>query len=608
MKHHTPPKSPKPSQRETSIASIELDLKQKNYTSAHTQLLNLPTSTPSRQIQKLLMLAFTSRQLKKRSEALSQLKEAEATNGITTADLKFIATEYVALEKYHYAVSAIERIEPMDGQTFHLLGLSHFKLGNIGKAFPIYKKLFSHLQNNLAIARELSLVAAEFRDYETAITAYSRYIQLVSPSASDHLKYADLLLMARKTEESQVQLEKAISMGETSAQADLLKAKIKRLNGNYSDSIKYATLATSKNPKLSAGWQIIAELTSPSDISQALANKLNSAIESLLEPSIDAEICNFALSEIYIKQNKYQKSYKQIGIANKIKLELLKRANNTYDSQKTEELFSKIIETYSLSSHAHNRSSNQNSPIFIVGMPRSGTTLINKIIENSNSVYSLGESEEMPRTVSQLQLKFQGKAYENVHKLSSTDWNQLAEHYMKLETEAEKDTVDKMPSNLLNVGLILSLFPNARIIQVARNPFDVCMSILSKPFPEGHTYACKAEDVAHYYYQSMRLMQFWGKTFPKSIFNLNFDEFLSAQKETAQKLYSFLGLRWSDNILSLRGKSNNFTFSELQVRKPIDPSEAKKWVRFSEVAEDLLAALNNESKRAPRHQTSNTGS
>ncbi|MFA0812482.1 tetratricopeptide repeat-containing sulfotransferase family protein [Microbulbifer epialgicus] len=597
MKHRDTPSDENHSRWKKLIKTIESELKCKNYVSAYSQLLKLSPSSPSKKIQTLSMLAFTSRHLNKKSEALNYLKQAELVSNTTQADRKFIAAEYVALGSHHCAIATIKKIEPMDGQTFHLLGISYFTTGDVGKALPIYKKLFSHLENNATIACELSLVAAKFRDYDTAIKAYTRYMQLIVPSAADHLKFSDLLLMGKKVNESQSQLRKSIQMGEKSSHTNLLQAQIDRLNGKYNESIRNAKQASLKNPKCGAAWRIIAELTPPEEITGQLAIRLKKAISSHAENSHDAEISHFALSEIYIKQGKYLEAYKQMIKANKVKLEALKNTENTYKPKMIEKSTEKTIETFNSPFTKLPTSCNQYRPIFIVGMPRSGTTLISKLIENSGNARNLGESEEIPRIASQLQLKFGEDTQKNLYKLTEADLNQLSESYLQAEKIREEETVDKMPSNFQHVGLILSLFPRARIIQLSRRPFDVCMSIFSKPFPDGHTYACKVQDTAHYYYQSKKLMQFWSKAFPKSVFNLNFDNFLAAPSKTATRMFEFLDFEWKESYLSQPVKSNSFTFSELQVRQPINPNEAKKWRNFNRIAADLNKAIDYESKR-----------
>ncbi|WP_444903914.1 tetratricopeptide repeat-containing sulfotransferase family protein [Microbulbifer sp. CnH-101-E] len=580
-----------------SIAAIESHLRNKNYNTAYSQLLELTPSTPLGEAQVLSTLAFTARHLNKNSEALSYLRQAELVDGIKHSTLKFIASEYVALKDYPQAINTIKKIEPMDGQTFHLLGYSYFRQGDIGKALPIYKKLFFHIPENPSIARELSLIAAEFRDYKTAITAFSKYLQLIHPSASDHLKFADLLLMGKKVDESQMELSKAIKMGERSPHADLINAKINRLNGNYKKSLNNAKQAILKAPQIAGAWQIIAELISPDEIDDALIAKLQHTIESHAATPIDSEMYHFSFSEIHIKKGNYLEAYKQIKCANKIKLETLKRTNNIYNPKNTEEKIEEIIKSFPLPSSKPTTSSSQHRPIFIVGMPRSGTTLINKIIGSSGNARSVGESEELPRIISQLELELEGQHLKHINKISTSKWNSMAESYIKANEAHEEQIIDKMPSNLLNVGLIFSLFPKARIIQLSRNPFDVCMSILSKPFPEGHTYACREQDIAHYYYQSTRLIDYWSKVFPDKIFNMNFDNFLSNPKRESIDLFNFLGYEWKDSFLSSQKESNNFTFSELQVRKPISSIEAEKWRPFSEVATDLTEALARESKK-----------
>ncbi|SEA34926.1 tetratricopeptide repeat-containing sulfotransferase family protein [Microbulbifer marinus] len=585
----------------TRITLAELYLRQRRYDQARKLLSEVISRTPE-QVHAHTLLAYAARNQGDTSIAAKHLEQASNIKSASQNELKFISGEFMALGAYRAAVQVIKKIDPMDAQCFYHLGLAYFKLGEIGKALPIYRKLFSSISDSATIARELSLVAAAFREYKTAVEAFSRYIDLIQPTATDFLKFADLQLMNRNISESEKHLAKAFDIGENSAQARLLQARLSRLKGDYSKSLSEAKNVVKELPESGTAWKIVSELIEPTEIDANLISQLKRAISSPAMGDQDKEEAQFALSELYTKLEKYELAYKEMCAANQIKLRALHEQGIRYDRQKTESLFNKIRQAYADSALLQS-STDPHSPVFIVGMPRSGTTVINRIVEMSGRLQCIGESEAIPYIHSQLQLRFGGGSEEFAKNLTAKDWNQLAADYLHQADDRGLEIADKMPSNFLYVGMILSMFPHARIVQLRKNPFDVCMSIFAKPFPEGHNYACDVNDLAHYYFQANRLMDFWSQKFRDQVFDINFDQFLESPNRIGKQLFSFLGYEWSAEYLAPPKKASHaFTFSELQVRKPIDKSEAEKWKPFFKVAFDLSAAINSEALESPDRQ------
>lgn len=523
-------------------------------------------------------------------------QRADATQG----QLKLIAAEWVATGAFSQAVDTLQKVEPMDAQSFYYLGLSHFRLGQIGKALPIYRKLFASIPNNPTIAKELSLVAAEFREFKTAIEAYSRYMQLIDPSAADFVKFSDLLLMGHNVADSQRHLEKALAMGEDSAESRLLEAKIARLSGDYGKALERAHAALVLSPGLGSAWSIVAELTEAASVDAVLIERLAQAISGASMAPHDLELAQFALAELHAKAGDYSTAYAQIRAANQTKSTLLRESGALYNRHTMEELLTTARQVFS-GNLAPKVSTDSHRPVFIVGMPRSGTTVIHRLLDASGELQCIGESEALPFVYAQLQQRLGHMPEKFLHQLKEDDWNELAIEYLRRAgagTE-KRDLADKMPHNFLYVGMILSMFPQARIVQLRRAPFDVCMSIYAKPFPEGHSYACDPGDLAHFYYHCNALMDYWAEAFPDQTYNLDFDRFLETPTDSARQLFEFLGYPWQECYLEARSDSPQaFTFSELQVRKPIRKSEAGKWQQYRKVATDLLTELKTASNQS----------
>ncbi|WP_237063516.1 MULTISPECIES: tetratricopeptide repeat-containing sulfotransferase family protein [Microbulbifer] len=572
----------------------ELYIEQRQFGAARQQLQALDKLVPGH-LPGRILAAHIARLEGHASEANRLLTSLATAAEASQAQLRFIAAEFVALGAYQQVIQTLQRVEPMDAQSFYHLGLSHFRLGNIGKALPIYRRLFASIPDNPAIARELSLVAAAFREYSTAVEAFTRYMKLIEPDASDFVKFADLQLMNHNVTASRELLDEAIALGEDSADSRLLEAKIARLSADYGAALERAKAAIELDPASGTAWSIIAELSDRASVDSALTNRLSGAITGTGMTPHDLELAQFALAELQAKSGDFEAAYGQIQCANNTKEKLLRDTGMTYSRESTEALLGIARRSFS-GTRVPKVSSSQCSPIFIVGMPRSGTTVIHRLLDACGELQCLGESEALPFVYAQLQQRLGQIPEALAPELGEADWDQLASNYLQRAGAGDRDVVDKMPHNFLYVGMILSIFPRARIVQLRRNPFDVCMSILAKPFPEGHSYACNVRDLAHFYHHSQKLMDFWSQTFPQQVYDLDFDRFLEHPENFARSLFGFLGYAWDNDYLQARPVSSQaFTFSELQVRKPISKSGTSKWQPYREVASDLVQALEDES-------------
>lgn len=575
---------------ETRQLLAELYLRQGRISAAKRLILGLLERTPDLLFARVLE-AHIARLEGHPEHAAGLLTQLGTKTGVSQDLLKFIAAEFVAVGAFGQAINTLQRVEPMDAQSFYHLGLSHFRLGHIGKALPIYRRLFASIHDNPTIARELSLVAAKFREYQTAIEAFSRYMQLVTPRAIDFLQFADLQLMGHNVPESKALLEKALTLGEDSADSRLLEGRIARLEGNYPLALERAHAAIELKPETGTAWVIISELTESTSVNEELTTRLAKAISTEKFAPEDLEQAQFALAELHAKSGDLSSAYMQMQAANETKSALLESSNTNYDRRSVEKHL-QIVRSAFNKGRAPKASTNQDSPVFIVGMPRSGTTIIHRLLEASGELHCLGESEAMPFVYTQLQQRLGEVPEKQIHRLNENDLDQLATEYLQRAGAGDRDLVDKMPHNFLYVGMLLLMFPKARVIQMRRDAFDVCMSIYGKPFPEGHSYACHPENLAHFYHHSNALMNFWSEIFPEQIYDLDFDQFLNCPSDAARELFAFLGCRWQDSYLDKTSSSRHaFTFSELQIRKPISKHEARKWRRYRHVATDLIDAL-----------------
>lgn len=232
-------------------------------------------------------------------------------------------------------------------------------------------------------------------------------------------------------------------------------------------------------------------------------------------------------------------------------------------------------------------------PVFIVGMPRSGTSLTEQILASHSSVHGAGEVEFFNH------LKFRAGSFpEACTSLSDDDIRQLRRDYVarvRLTREITADVVtDKMPHNFLYLGLIARLFPEAVIVHCARAPMDNCVSLYFQNFTAApaHAYSFDLSGLGRYYSDYRRLMAHWQAVLPLRVHELSYESLVAAQERESRALLQAVGLPWHEAVLRFHETKRDVqTASAAQVRQPIYSSSVERWRRYEAELAPLAAAL-----------------
>ncbi|RWM37123.1 sulfotransferase [Mesorhizobium sp.] len=236
-------------------------------------------------------------------------------------------------------------------------------------------------------------------------------------------------------------------------------------------------------------------------------------------------------------------------------------------------------------------------PVFVVGMPRSGTTLTEQICASHPDVHGAGELSKLRRIANAIGLKDGSDA--NLGKSVATITPDLTrtlaeEHlsYLRERSPAALRIVDKMPHNFELIGLVAILFPNARIIHCRRDAIDNCISCFVLPFSEAHSYSGDLQTLGLYYREYDRLMRHWNNVLPGRIFENRYETLIENQEEQSRRLIDYLGLPWDDACLRFFDRDGSVnTFSRWQVRQPIYTSSVKRWKNYEGEIQPLIDAL-----------------
>lgn len=237
------------------------------------------------------------------------------------------------------------------------------------------------------------------------------------------------------------------------------------------------------------------------------------------------------------------------------------------------------------------------APVFVVGMPRSGTTLTEQICASHPSVHGAGELSKLARTANGLGLKDRTGADlgKSIAEITPDLTRTLADEHLAYLRERAPEAlriVDKMPHNFELIGLVGVLFPNARIIHCRRDAIDNCISCFVLQFSEAHSYSGDLQTLGLYYREYDRLMRHWSKVLPGRIFENRYETLIENQEEQSHRLIDYLGLPWDEACLRFFDRAGSVnTYSNWQVRQPIYKSSVKRWKNYESEIQPLIEAL-----------------
>jgi tetratricopeptide (TPR) repeat protein len=237
-------------------------------------------------------------------------------------------------------------------------------------------------------------------------------------------------------------------------------------------------------------------------------------------------------------------------------------------------------------------------PIFVVGMPRSGTTLTEQIISRHPDAAAAGELGDVPRIAASLGLRSDSaKDYaKRLARLTPPEARELARRYLAVLDRVSADAshvTDKMPQNFEHLGLIALLFPKARIIHCRRDPLDTCVSCFTMHLKDhNHGYAGDLRTLGLYYREYIALMDHWRDVLPVPVYDLDYERLIDAPEEQSRKLIEFVGLPWDPACLTPQDSARAVTtLSRMQVRQPIYRTSIGRWRRYDKHLGPLKAAL-----------------
>ena len=313
---------------------------------------------------------------------------------------------------------------------------------------------------------------------------------------------------------------------------------------------------------------------------------------------------NYSLGKSYEDQGDYDQAFARYDKGNQ-----LRRPHENYDPVQTEMVHDQIIDTITPEFLEANREHGcpAPDPIFIVGLPRSGSTLIEQILASHSHVDGTLELPDLPRIIKAInEQRPQGEGYPQALRHYGPELAKLGEQYLEWTERHRKGAprfTDKMPNNFASIGLIAAILPNAKVVNARRHPLDSCMGCYKQLFYKGQSFTYDLVELGEYYLEYQRMMDYWHKLVPHMVLDVQYEEMVSDQENQTRRLVEHCDLPWEDGVLRFYETDRAvITASSEQVRQPIYSKSVNSWRRFEKHLEPLIEVLEPLLRQLPEDQ------
>ena len=437
------------------------------------------------------------------------------------------------------------RLDPTYSLVWANLAQVYSVTGQLDKAKKSFKNILNMEPRNGLIWAEYGTVLTKLANYEESKDAYLKALDFKSDSPRVHLSLGHVY----KT------------MGEIENSIDSYKNTIiqNKLSGEA-----YWSLANLKTYSFSENEIKVMEETLKADMSD-----------------IERSQMHFALGKAYEVKKDFDNSFNNYFKGNEVKKGLTK-----YSSDDTTDNTKRILDFFNLENirdFSKSLTVNQD-PIFVLGMPRSGSTLVDQIISSHSQVDGTQELPNIIKIASELNSNNQNTYPEILKELDELKLTEMGNNYLSETTWARKNApffIDKMPNNFIHIGLIKTILPNAKIIDTRRDPMDTCFSCYKQFFARGQLFTYSLEDLGNYYTDYIKAMNHWHNVYGKDIYTVHYDNVINKTEETIRELIDYCNLPFQKECLEFYKSSRPVkTPSAEQVRQPIYKSGLNYWKNY----------------------------
>jgi len=429
----------------------------------------------------------------------------------------------------------------------------------------------------------LALLQRRAGRFDAALASYQQALERgVSQPEEVHLNrgviYSDCL---RQDDAAERELQAALALNPTYIPALLNLANLREDFGKHAEASTLYEKVLGLDPLCHTALARYAGLQKIAGPDDPLVARLRAAIADARTSPADRAELGFALGKALDSSRAWDAAFAAYAAANRDSRQSAAPGTGVYDASAHERFVDELIATFQPGQPAAAPLPQSTRPLFICGMFRSGSTLAEQILGAHSRVTTGGELAFLPSLVRTTLAPFPS----TLRALTPAQLEQLAAGYLDMLARVfpRGDRVtDKRPDNFLYLGLIKSLFPDAKIVHTLRDPLDNCLSIYLLHLDHSMSYALDLADIAHYYVQYRRLMAHWQTLYGADIFDLDYDALVREPRSTLERLMQFCGLEWEEACLSFeQGTRAVKTASVWQVREPLYRRSSGRWRNYA---------------------------
>jgi Tfp pilus assembly protein PilF len=476
------------------------------------------------------------------------------------------------------------------------------RAGRLHEAEAAYQRLLARWPDRPDTWFNLAVLQRKAGRFDAALASYQEALDRgISRPEEVHLNrgviYSDCL---RRDEAAAAELRAALALNPRFVPALLNLANLQEDLGRRDEALALYERILAIDPRCYVALARHASLKTATGPDAPTVARLRAALARPGVSSADQATLGFVLGAALEKAGAYDQAFAAIGEANRQSRLSAGPGGARYDRGQHERFVDALIATFSTAQRPIELPSSSVQPIFVCGMFRSGSTLIEQVLAGHPRVAAGGEIDFLPTAVRTELAPFPA----SMSRMTPRHVADLATRYLEslamLHPGADM-IVDKRPDNFLYIGLIKTLFPGARIVHTTRDPLDTCLSICFLHLDHSMAYALDLMDIGHYYRQYFRLMAHWKSLYGDDILDVDYDAFVREPRPIAERLLEFCGLDWADSCLSFHERANAVkTASVWQVRQPLYQHASGRSRHFARQLEPLAEFLRQSPTDAHR--------
>jgi tetratricopeptide (TPR) repeat protein len=470
-------------------------------------------------------------------------------------------------------------VAPGQPDALNLLGVIQSEKNKNDRALELLSRAARLRPKDGNILNNLGRASVRARRFEQAIDALEHALSL-SPDLTESL--GNLIQAHRQAgnlDEAEYFINALREKRGGSITADVEQARLLSDLGKKDEARELLLKITKFSPHFAFGWQALAKLSKikPGD---PIIDGIVEAISKAKEPSSQMRVLCYTAGKIFDDLGEYDRAFEYFARAKR-------QDPHTFNAEKAGEYFKSIAEVFNANFLAARKEWGVPSerPVFIVGMPRSGTTLAEQILASHPDVYGGGELEFVGQLTTGVRDYVPSGRYPSaVTALSREAVASFAFRYLRklgaIDQRSSRFT-DKMPHNFLSLGFLRIMFQNLRIVHCIRHPADTLLSCFQHDFAQTHDYNQSLEGLTAYYVLYRELMEHWGEVAGDCIHPLQYEKLVENQEDQSRKLIAFAGLGWDAGVLAFAENERRVsTPSSWQVRNPLYSSSSGRWRNY----------------------------